>query len=192
MSCYKCKHLHLDVLSNVTFDWRKIVEEVTILSWEEKWIKIPGENLSWYHHDIFPGCQNLQLLSKLELKRLRPKQIQIDFYKVDNLGVSLFLEDARKALRKRSITSNRLDYDGPFMEIENLKEPKRQKFVISIEQTINLESDPDKRCKNYPVGQYDSYRECDEDYVYDFMKSHNHMMPFWATRSMDQVTKFVG
>ena len=191
MSSYKCKHLHLDVLSNVTFDWRRIVEEVTILSWEEKWIKIPGENLSWYHHDIFPGCQNLQLLSKLELKRLRPKQIQIDFYKVDNLGVSLFLEDARKALRKRSITSNRLDYDGPFMEIENLKEPKRQKFVISIEQTINLESDPDKRCKNYPVGHYESYRECDEDYVYDFMKSQNHMMPFWATQSIDQVTKFV-
>ena len=175
----------------MSFDWRKIVEEVTFLSWEEKWIKISGENLSWYHHDLFPGCQNLNL-SQLDLNILRPKQILVDFFKVDNLGVSLLLEDKRKALRKRSITSNRLDYDGPFMEIENLKEPKRQKFVISIEETIDLDTDPDKRCKNYPVGQYDSYRECDEDFVYEHIKSENHMMPFWATQSMDQVTKFVG
>ena len=184
--------VHLkDVLSNVTFNWRHIVEEVSILSWDEKWIKLPGENLSWYHHDLFPGCQNLQL-DQLDLNILRPKQILVDFYKVDNLGVSLLLEDKRKALKKRSITSNRLDYDGPFMEIENLKQPKRQKFVLRIKQTINLETDPDKRCKNYPVGQFRSYRECDEYFVYDYIKSQNHMMPFWATQSMDEVTKFVG
>ena len=118
-----------DVLSTVSFEWRNIVEEVSFLSWEEKWIKIPGENLSWYHHDIFPGCQNLNL-SQFDLNILRPKQILVDFFKVDNLGVSLLLEDKRKALRKRSITSNILDYDGPFMEIENLKEPKRQKNVM--------------------------------------------------------------
>ena len=86
----------------MSFDWRKIVEEVSFLSWEENWIKIPGENLSWYHHDLFPGCQNLNL-SQFDLNILRPKQILVDFFKVHNLGVSLLLEDKRKALRKRSI-----------------------------------------------------------------------------------------
>ena len=48
--------------------------------------------------------------------------------------------------------------------------------------------DPDKNCKNYPYNNFSSYRECDEDYVYNEYLNRYKILPFWVTNNIREVT----
>ena len=102
-----------------------------------------------------------------------------------NLSVSLNIEDQKKALVKRNLRSHSQDYIGPQIQM-NTKLNK--KFFMTISQTLNIESDPGLNCKIYPNSQFKSYRDCDEAFVYNQMKSIYKIMPFWAARSLSEVT----
>ena len=58
-----------------------------------------------------------------------------------------------------------------------------------MKQNIHLEMESGINCKNYPSGDFSSYRDCDEDFVYNEMKIKHNLMPFWAAKNLDEVTK---
>ena len=41
---------------------------------------------------------------------------------------------------------------------------------------------------DYPNEQFSSYRECDENYVYNKVVKNYNMMPFWAAKNIDEIT----
>ena len=55
----------------------------------------------------------------------------------------------------------------------------------------NLKSDPGKRCQDYPIEKFSTYRDCDMDFVYNEMRTKYKFMPFWAANTLDEVTDFV-
>ena len=79
-------------------------------------------------------------------------------------------------------------YKGSSIEINELTIPKDVLFLITISQTIHLESESGLKCKNYPSDLFKSYQECDEAFVYNEMKNRYKIMPFWAAQSLDEVT----
>ena len=82
-----------------------------------------------------------------------------------------------------------MDYDGPRIEIDLMK-PMSLDYYLTISQTIDIETNTGKACKNYPSPDFTSYRDCDEEFVYDQMKNTYKLMPFWAAKKIDEVTKF--
>ena len=61
-------------------------------------------------------------------------------------------------------------------------------YALTISQKIDLETDKGKNCKNYPNKNFSSYRECDENYVYNEVVKNYNMMPFWAAKKIDEIT----
>ena len=78
-------------------------------------------------------------------------------------------------------------YKGPKIERENLMKPRVDRYVLSFSQTILSDKNDAIKCVNYPTGKYKSYKECDEAFVYDQMKTTYKLMPLWATSNMDEV-----
>ena len=102
--------------------------------------------------------------------------------------VSVLIEDRMKALRRRLSKSNSLDYFGPPIETKRLS-PKIYRFILSVAQTMELEEDPGSMCINYPTKTFPSFHDCDENFVYQEMRQKYNLMPFWAAKSLDEVTK---
>ena len=80
-------------------------------------------------------------------------------------SVTFTIEDNRKALRKRLLKSNKLDYVGPLIETKQ-QESKINRLLLSVSQTINLENEAGSTCVEYPTKEFHSFHHCDEDFVY--------------------------
>ena len=133
---------------------------------------------------IYPNCKTLRINYSSS-----PERILLNIDNIQAFGVSILVEDRMKALRRRLSKSNSLDYIGPPIESKR-RIPKFYRFILRIAQTIDLEEDPGSICTNYPTKTFASYRDCDERFVYQEMKKYN-LMPFWAAKSLNEVTKLV-
>ena len=110
------------------------------------------------------------------------------FNKMDIGGVLVRIEDQKKTLRKRGLRSQINDYDGIPIEIDDLSSGITKKFFLTFSQRINLDTEEGIDCINYPGEEFQSYQDCDEDFVYNKMKNEFKIMPFWAAKSLDEVT----
>ena len=108
--------------------------------------------------------------------------------KIPNLSFQVKIEDERKSLSRRTLESQNFDYDGIPLDIENLTSSMFFGFSLALFETINLESDSGQNCINYPTEKFPNYRECDMDFVYKEMKNNYKVMPFWAAKTLDEVT----
>ena len=82
-----------------------------------------------------------------------------------------------------------LAYQGPAIKIDDLSsQPGREiKTLVHISQDILPERD--LGCKNYPYNQYNSYKDCDEDYLLKEVNRRRNVTPVWATEDLEAVTK---
>ena len=108
----------------------------------------------------------------------------------DNSGMSIYIEEKIRALRKRQLTENMLSYLGPHIGNPNLNESKSFRFAIKMEQFIDSELDVSKNCRNYPTEEYSSFAECDEKFVQQqFLEHFGDIKPFWVADNMSEVTR---
>ena len=82
-------------------------------------------------------------------------------------------------------------YSGPTIIINNLSQPDPDKlsYFLTISQTIDSELDTEKMCKNYPNDKYQSFKDCDFDFLKQEVSKFG-IMPFWATKNVSTATKF--
>ena len=81
-----------------------------------------------------------------------------------------------------------LAYAGPPVENSNLLVPKVVRLILSLSQTIDAESDKDKKCKNYPHGNYPTFRACDETSTFQHIKKTFSFLPFTVTDDLRKVS----
>ena len=122
----------------------------------------------------------------MDLAKHVPSYFNVWFNKIPNLSVILKLEDRGKSLSKRPLLSN----EGFPLQIGNLSLGEYHEYSFNLFEKINLEAVTGKGCRNYPTEKYISYRECDMDFVYNELKSKYKIMPFWAAKSLSEVTNF--
>ena len=110
-------------------------------------------------------------------------------------GLGIYIEERNKVLQRRLLSSNILSYSGPALETKNLSLGRDIKAVVSLSQTIDLEEDEEKRCRNYPRTDWHNknltftdYNACDMEYAHKYLKDHFHLTPFWATNNISEVT----
>ena len=174
-------------MTNLSYDWNKIVEKVAIYTIDNEIINVSGENIRWSLAEQYPNCQPLDLWDYFDFKNDTPLLIYIFFKRVDNLGVTISIEDRQKAV-SRTLKSNRLMYTGPSLSLSNLSAPIRHSSIISVSQLIDSELDADKNCKNYPFENFYSFKECDNDFIFNEAFSKEGVVPFWATHNFTNVT----
>ena len=80
-----------------------------------------------------------------------------------------------------------LAYDGPILKIDNASNGQEVRAVMSLAQQINIEKDENSKCANYPNEHYQSYKDCDQLFVFEFFQDRN-ITPFWATKKLETVT----
>ena len=133
---------------------------------------------------IFPRCKTLKINYSSP-----PDRIFLHFKNNQMFDdVTVLIEDRMKALRRRLSKSNSLDYIGPPIKTRRLS-PKIDRFILSFAQTIDLEEDPGSMCTDYPTKTFASFHDCDENFVYQEMRQKYNLMPFWAAKSLNEVTK---
>ena len=153
-----------------------------------EWHTITIDNMAWKLLPEFPACTRINLTNYFDLKTVVPKQIFIEILRHDNMGISIYLEDKIKSL-KRPLKASRLDYTGPDIGNPDLTKSKKERVILRIFQVIDSELDKDKNCVNYPNETYLSYVECDEKYVYNqFATKYKPVLPFWAAENLKEVT----
>ena len=132
---------------------------------------------------IFPTCKTLRINYSQP-----PDRIFLNFKNNPIIDVTVLIEDRMKALRRRLSKSNSLDYFGPPIKTRRLS-PRSDRFILSFAQTIDLEEDTGSMCTKYPTKTFTSFHECDEGFVYNEMRQKYNLMPFWAAKSLNEVTK---
>ena len=135
-------------------------------------------------HLIFPTCKTLRINYSSP-----PDRIFLHFKNSHMFDdVTVVIEDRMKALRRRLSKSNSLDYLGPPIKTRRLS-PNIDRFILSFAQSIDLEEDPGSMCADYPTKTFASFHDCDENFVYQEMRQKYNLMPFWAAKSLSEVTK---
>ena len=132
----------------------------------------------------YPACITLDLEDYFDFI---PTYVAFNFDSIQNLAITIEVVDSLKSLVKRSLTSDPFDYEGEKLRID-LTTAQSKFYALTLSQKIYLEADVGKNCKNYPNKEFASYRECDENFVYNEVKQHYKMMPFWAAKSIEEIT----
>ena len=96
----------LGVLEKISLKWNDIVQDVKILTQTNEFVRIENKNLRLE----FPNCFPLDISSYLD-GRKGIKQIFFRFYKKENIGVQIIIED-KKLVSSRTIKNNLLSYIG--------------------------------------------------------------------------------
>ena len=146
---------------------------------------IKAKDLAWSPTPQYGECRTF-FLDHHEMKTKRLVQIFL-YFKANKNRIMLVLQDNERALIKRGLKAEIDSYDGVHIEFD-LENPMNRRYFISMKQNIHLEMESGINCKNYPFGDFSSYRDCDEDFVYNEMKTKHNVMPFWATKNLDEVT----
>ena len=117
------------------------------------------------------------------------EQIKFYFSPIEGYNVEVLLEDKQRSCY-RSLTSNRLAYTGPVIEVVDLSSKSKINYIVEMKQNIFVEKDHSKNCKVYPNDEFESYKSCDDKFMHEIFKNHfpPTFMPVWATNNMSEVT----
>ena len=170
-------------------DWSNILTRIAIQGPTGEYKYYPGKNISWSVIPQFPACQTVDLTHYFNLSRMTPSFVFFFVKKNLNLGISIEVGDKRKAPARRRLIQNSFEYEGAKIKLENLYSSKTRTYAFTVSQTIDLETDKGKNCVDYPNANFSSYRECDENFVYNEVAEKYNMMPFWAAKNIDEITR---
>ena len=77
----------------------------------------------------FPTCKSIDLYDYMEQNRV-PQLIRFGFNLIENLSITLFVEERNKATSTRSLKFQRLIYNGPTIQIADLSKPYTKETVL--------------------------------------------------------------
>ena len=131
----------------------------------------------------------MNLNEYFDLNEYTPKELDIFFGSVENIGITLNLIEQNK-VATMTLLNNYLSYTGPLIEISDLiNEKGRQiEIIVQLSQDIKTEGDEESKCRNYPNENHLDYNACDQAYVQEFIQEKFNITPFWATDDLDNVT----
>ena len=116
--------------------------QVELWDMDKRNISVTGKDIKWsLLPSGYPICQSVNLSESFDLINLTPEFIVFKFFTHKNLGISLHIEDKETSLLKRSLRSQRHDYVGSAVLLNNLYPGIYKRFHLKISQTINLEMD---------------------------------------------------
>ena len=183
----------LGILKNISFDWNDMIASIKVyssLSNNSNFRTINGSDLELSPIPIFPNCKTIDIQDYFQ-NFSAPTQIFLSLKRIENLGVDLYILD-RNVASRRPFKSELLAYTGPTLTNPHLMQiVKDEKHILRITQTKDAAEDESNGCQDYPNGNYQTYSDCDADFVHkQILVEVEGVMPFWATDNLNKVTAF--
>ena len=93
---------------------------------------------------------------------------------------------------KRAQTFHMFGQIGPELHLQTDKNLYKY-YAVKFHQDIFVEADPAKECLNYPNIRYESYAECDNNFVLRFLQDNfpAQFLPIWAVDEPENVTQLI-
>ena len=94
---------------------------------------------------------------------------------------------------RREIQEHRLYASGNAMKLSSgaVKQDTVSSFIVKIKKNVFVEEDRTKNCRNYPNHDFDSYKDCDFQFMKNKVKEiapGMNLMPPWLTDDLNNVT----
>ena len=102
-----------------------------------------------------------------------------------NVSVELELEGQNLAAH-RDIQDHKFYHSGDAIKLE-----KYTSYRVKIKKRVFVEGDPGRTCRNYPNSEFQSYMECDDQYMRDRVDKVApglNLKPVWMTDDLSKVT----
>ena len=61
--------------------------------------------------------------------------------------------------------------------------------MVDITQRVFVEEDPSNNCRDYPNQEYESYQECDDQFMRNIIPAE--LTPIWITDNVERVSTHV-
>ena len=174
-----------EILSKASLDWKNIVLALKVYTKDGEHV-LWTRDFKWSRAD-YRGCKLINLNQYFDMSQIVPTSIRIEFAQQENRTVSVKMQDFKKATL-RALNSNHFDYIGPPIQISDLVSPSIWTYALKISNFVDLEKDPGKKCINYPTKEFESYQDCDKDFVHREIQRTYDIMPYWASKSDAEVT----
>ena len=185
-----------DVADGISIKWNDYVRSIQIFTADDETFErhsqvIKGTKISWSQFPIYPNCKALDLEGYIHTPNktsIRIEQIKFKIIGMDKYAFFLYPIDKNRALTKRMFARNMLSYSGSVIGNQFKGFTKNMRIALRATQNKYAEEDKTNPCSKYPNKEFRSYRDCDEKFVNRVMKTKWHLMPFWATDNMSDVT----
>ena len=94
---------------------------------------------------------------------------------------------------RRILDENQFYSSGDRMILTNddLKSGVFSQYTVKIKKSVNVEEDPGKFCRNYPNDDFQSFEDCDFNFMRKRVKEispNRDLIPPWLTDDLDKVT----
>ena len=167
------------------------VREITLHTWNFKSQKLsPKTFLTLIRPNHPNNCHILDFnkLENIDIKKI--KQLRISFR--NGTGVKIIIED-KKAMVKRSLKFNKFGTSGLDIALSDTSKMVYKYYAVKFEQKVFVEEDPSVVCAEYPTERYQSFEECDSEYLKKMLQKSfsTNFTPIWAVDGTDSVTQWI-
>ena len=100
----------------------------------------------------------------------------------------LFLVEDKERFTRRPVIWKKEMLNQADVEFFRDNKSTVHEFALSISRTEYSEEDKDRDCVHYPTKEYQTYADCDQDYVKRTLPSD--LVPFWNADKVSQATSF--
>ena len=133
----------------------------------------------------FPlNCFSLNLTKNPEVKNNQIKTLEFRFNGKKNITSIQINAVGRHLISHRDLFHSSFYSSGDAL----ISDPGyMKKYGIEISENVYVEEDVSKHCREYPNEEYESFADCDNQYVRNVCKKHN-INPIWLTDDFTNVT----
>ena len=150
---------------------------------------VKSKRLSFPHN-----CLHLDLAEEIAQKNLKVIGVGFTFYPFPTTDgeaalAEIVVEERVKVLYRESIETKK-NFWGPKIETGiGIGDPQKvNRYVLSFEQDIYVEEDQDMRCKKYPWKGLNSFNDCDEDYMQNWVNKKYNFLPIFMAKEQTNST----
>ena len=165
------------------FEIEKIFSYITVYTRDAGTIDIPLKQLK-LNRDNYPNnCHSLSLSTS---RKLKGKEIQQLFLGVRDLGNhTIWIHFVGNTLvTGRMIREQSRSSTGDPIKLKSNRIERA--YMVDINQRVFVEEDPSSNCRDYPNQEYQSYQECDNQFMRKTLPAE--LTPIWITDHVDSIT----
>ena len=97
--------------------------------------------------------------------------------------IKILVEDKGLLSCNRPIMQHQLLFSGEDIRLEKSEKYIGRSYSIAFTKTEFVEKDKTKNCKIYPNDKFESYKECDDEFIKEAYKEFNGTLPAWMNLS---------
>jgi hypothetical protein len=165
---------------------REIIRRIDIQLVNLEWIRINVSDATLKRVNFPDNCYTLDITENPDVKENGIWKMRLYFAKKLNSSVLITVAGDSLAC-DRIIGVHGFYSTGDTIEKHN--DGMITEYLLEMKKNVFIEEDLTKECRNYPSSDYASYRDCDDQYMKDYVAARQPgLVPIWLTDDMENAS----